>query len=575
LVATDQIRQRSQVRNLRYLQAVGAIKENVALSHLWIEEYVTGDIVDINDIYHPLGQSRSLIRTLCGDQDASPPPSPLSPLPTGDLLREALILSSHLEEFRRISEERQTGFEQGLDMSIGSKMDVRYDAVFAGLLSSATRLEEALEEYMTEDRRRALWVLLGILLTWTAIVIGSAIALKSLERRRGLAEAALRQSQTQLMQSQKMEAVGRLAGGLAHDINNYLAALRGHCELVRMKHPEKEWIVGKMGSAIRIAEKASSLLERLQTFRKKQPLRLEVLSLNPVVQGVLKVLAPALRDDVQKRLVLAPDLWNVEIDATHLEQLLVNLILNAQEAMERDGTLTLTTRNRPGQSQSQDRVEVSVEDTGAGITTEIRDRLFEPFFTTKQDDRRHGLGLAIVYTIVEQSGGTIQVDSEVGKGTTFRVLFPRSTQPATVTELMDEIPEKALQGHEHVLLIDDNDDFRQTTEELLNAYGFQVSSCASGEEALNRFPRIDDSLDVVVSDVVMPGLSGPATVERLRQQRSDQRPLKALFVSAYAEGVTTRHGVHEGEDRFLRKTAPGRQLVAAVRALLDDSPTED
>lgn len=567
LLGTDQIRQRAIVEDLELLKAVGEIELGAATSHLWLEEYVTGDEVDVLDIYENLDRSQGLVRAMLGER-SSAGGVPVAPLLEEPYFATARSLAADIEEFRELSIVRQTGFEAGQLVGIGSAIDVQYDAVFRDLLTHAQSLATTLEQRMVRSRERSRLVFQGILLAWCGIVGFATFGLWTRERRRLQAESALRDSQAQLIQSQKMDAVGRLAGGLAHDINNYLAAVRGHCELVSMRRGDDPWISRKMDAAIRVVEKSSGLIDRLQTFSRQENLQLEVININRIIEGLEKVMGPSVGEEIRIETQLAEDLWNIKIDPSQIEQVLVNFLLNAQEAMPDGGSLTLATSNISHADSAAEEVLIRVSDTGGGIPSELRDKIFEPFVTTKADDGRRGLGLAIVYSIVKQHAGRIKVESSVGKGTTFEVYFPRVLEPETLAEAVGMESEEELRGTECLLLVDDNEEFRRSTRNLLAALGYEVLSAGDGAEALEIFEQRQEEIQLVLTDVVMPGLSGPEVVERMRRQR----PVKALFMSAHTDKITLRHGIAEGQVHFVKKLFSAKELARLVRELLDSTP---
>lgn len=564
LLLMDQLRQRSTVRDLELLKAVGEIQEDAAISHLWLEEYVSGDEVDVLDIYDRLDRAERRILDMTGREGpygARRTPALTDP----SMLRTAASLAANIDEFRNLSFERQGGFDEGEDVGIGSNMDIRYDAVFGLLIHDAETLEAALDAHMLSSRALSRAMFRGILVAWCALIGVATFGLMTRERRRRQAEAALRESQYQLVQSQKLDAVGRLAGGLAHDLNNYLAAVSGQCELVHMRHGSDTWVGAKMDAAIRVVNKASVLIERLQTFSRKQPLQLEVLNLNQVLAGLEKVMTPSIGVDTRLESDLAEDLWNIRIDPSQIEQIVINFVLNAQEAMPSGGGIRIRTANTESDHLPHQEVMLEVSDTGTGIPAALQDRIFEPFLSTKSQDGRRGLGLAIVYSIVEQHSGRLEVESEEGVGTTFRVFFPRSLEPLTLLEPPQELRVEDLRGDECILLVDDNDEFRVSTRSFLRALGYRVLSASNGQEALAIFERFSDQIDLVLTDVVMPGMNGPQLLSRIRERRE----VKALLMSGHTDNITVRAGVVEGEVHFFKKLHTGRGLARAVRELLD------
>jgi len=453
LLVADRIGQRSAVVDLELLQAVSEIRLDTATSHLWLEEYVSGDIVDVLDVYESLDRARMRVRGLLGEGSGlvgagfSTDGLSKDGRSTGDLSTDGALesraksLAENIEEFRRISFERQQGYEEGLEVGIGSALDQRYDEVFQQAQGDAATLQAALESRMALRRRRGDLVLTWILLGWALLVAAATLGLWNHERRRRLAEQALRTSQEQLLQSQKLDASGRLASGLAHDLNNYLAAVRGHCELVELRRSDDAWVVEKMTAAMRGVERSSSLIDQLMTFGRFRPEQTASVDLNEIVRGLESVVAPSLGERASLQLSLAEDLGAVWVDAGQIEQVLVNLVLNAQDAIEGEGVVRVSTENRSTGGGEVKEVVLEVADNGIGVAEEIQDRLFEPFVSTRAGDGRRGLGLAMVHRIVGEAGGHVDFESRPGEGTTFRGVLPRH-----VVQTSGEVPEAVISG---------------------------------------------------------------------------------------------------------------------------------
>ncbi len=576
LVGTDGLRQRSIVRDNAYVKATGEIQRDVAISHLWLEEHVSGDDVDVGEITARLERSQALAGVMLGKRPPGPEEPNLKALEDDGLRTQAVDLEHQIEDFRRLSDLRRRGFENALVVGIGSPLDVEYDAVFGKVLARARAFEAVLEDRRARNSNRSRLLFMSILMAWGALIAVAALGLWNRELYRRRAEEALEESEAQLLQAQKLEAVGRIAGGLAHDINNYLAAIRGHSELVRRKRPEGDRIANKMDAVIRTVVKASSLIDRLLAFSQKQPIQPEVVDLNRVLDGLEKMLRPSLGENVRIEKRLAEDLWNVRVDLSQIEQVVVNLLINASDAMPDGGVITLETANfrlpvssgrLPSETAARvgsEQVMLAVSDTGCGIPESALDNIFDPFWTTKDKSAHSGMGLATVYGIVQQSGGRILVTSRVGAGAAFRIYLPRSTEPVAAKEAESPAEEVEIEGTEKILLVDDNEEFRDATRALLEGLGYRVAVAAGGEEALEIFAR-DPDLDLVLTDAVLPGTSGIELAHRLRRQRD----VKASFMPGYAENVTSRHGLGEGDAHFIKKQFSSTSLARTIREVLD------
>ncbi len=575
LIGTDSLRQRTMLDDAERLQAAGEIEAAVAISHLWLEEYVSGDRVDPREISAGLERALDLTAAMLGERVDRRLEIPAG---EGALRRRAAELQASLEEFRALAAERQVGYDLGLEVGIGSDLDVEYDGIFVELLADIRTLEAALEDRLMRGQRGSRRIFLAIVAGWSLIVVFAAAGLWSRERHRRRAEEALSESREGLQESHRLEAMGRLAGGLAHDINNYLAAIRAQCEIVRMKRPAGDPIGRKMDSAIRTVHKASSLLDRLLAFSRQQPVELEVIDLNRVVEGLKTMVRPSLGENIRLSSRLAGDLWNVEVDLAQIEQVLVNLLVNARDAMPDGGEIVIETANRRRPASAGSRsgplsgspasgaselVRLAVTDTGRGIPTEVRDKIFEPFWTTKERGAGGGLGLATVYGIVRQSGGTIEVESAVGRGTTFEILLPRCRKAvsATAKPLSSVV---TLGGSERILLADDNRDYRQSTGELLEALGYRVTAVADGEEALATFSAAPGDFELVLSDVAMPRMGGLELAARLADSG-----VPVILMSGHSDEAMDRLGIGPDEVHFSKKHFSATGLARQIREALD------
>jgi PAS domain S-box-containing protein len=376
----------------------------------------------------------------------------------------------------------------------------------------------------------------------------------------------------QLRQSQKIEAVGRLAGGIAHDFNNLLMLIKGYCELL-LDHIGRDPNLRRYGEEIqRAADRATSLTQQLLAFSRKQVLEPKVLDLNHVVADMEKMLQRLLGEDVELAIHLAQELGHTKADPNQLEQVIMNLAVNARDAMPRGGKLSLETDNveldaiyarahagaRPGSY-----VMLAVSDTGEGMTPEVKARIFEPFFTTKEKGKGTGLGLSTVYGIVKQSEGYIWVYSEPARGTTFKVYLPRVDAPA---ELPERSRERArLRGTETVLLVEDEEGVRKVAREFLEEAGYTVLEARNGDDALQIAAMHTGPLHLLVTDVVMPRMSGRELAERLTKMKPD---LRVLYISGYTDDAIVHHGVLEAGVAFLQKPFNRDALFRKVRDVL-------
>ena len=381
-----------------------------------------------------------------------------------------------------------------------------------------------------------------------------------------------KQLEEQVRQSQKMEAIGQLAAGVAHDFNNLLCVISGYTELCQMRltpHTPEWTMLGEIRTA---GDRATALTRQLLAFSRQQVLAPKVLGLNGVVTDVRNMLQRLIGEDILLSTILTPDLHPVKVDPGQIGQVLMNMVVNARDAMPQGGRLTIETRNveRNGSASEvagQPAVLLSVSDTGGGMSPEVRQRIFEPFFTTKGVGSGTGLGLAVVHGIVEQSGGEIEVETEAGKGTTFRIVLP-----AAVEHGPDAVRSPAIApggGTETVLLVEDDDLVRQFTADALRPFGYQLLKASSGDEALRVAADHTGPIHLLLTDVVMPRMNGRQLAETLQSLYPE---LKVLFVSGYTDDAVVRRGVHQSEVAFLQKPVSPSLLAARVRELLDRSP---
>ncbi len=382
--------------------------------------------------------------------------------------------------------------------------------------------------------------------------------------------------EAQYAQSQRLQAVGHLAGGVAHDFNNVLTAIIGYCDLLLARHRPSDPSFPDIMQIKQNANRAAALVRQLLAFSRRQTLRPQVIELTDVISDVSELLRRLIGERITLEVQHARELWPVKVDVNQFEQVIVNLVVNARDAMPNGGTLTLRTANVPatacagyGQGLAEgDYVLVEVEDTGTGIPADIIDKIFEPFFSTKEVGKGTGLGLSTVYGIVEQTGGTILAANVEGRGAAFRVFLPRH-----VPGVEDEAP-KVLEpevkvgdstGHGCVLLVEDEDAVRAFASRALAGRGYEVLTAASGVEAMEVMARFGKKVDLVISDVVMPEMDGPSL---LRELRARDPALKVIFISGYAEEAFAKNLPPDEHFSFLPKPFSLKQLVGAVNTAL-------
>jgi signal transduction histidine kinase/ligand-binding sensor domain-containing protein/CheY-like chemotaxis protein len=380
-----------------------------------------------------------------------------------------------------------------------------------------------------------------------------------------------KRAEEELRQSQKMEAVGRLAGGVAHDFNNLLTVIKGNAELGLQDAHDEVIVRGELEEIERAAERASSLTRQLLAFSRKQILKPQTLALNEMVTDISRMLRRTVGEDIELTLVLDPSLGTVQADPGQIEQVLLNLVVNARDAMPRGGELRIETRNVAAttvadfaDAEAIPYVGIFVADTGTGMAPSVRDRVFEPFFTTKEQGKGTGLGLSTVYGSVKQSGGFVRVESEPERGSTFSVYLPRvqEADELRVTAEFEALPRASAT----VLLVEDEDAVRRLGARVLTRAGYHVLTAASGEAAMQIAADFDGRIDLLMTDVVMPGMSGRELAEQLVPRHPG---MQLLYASGYTEDAIVRHGVSSLETAFLEKPFTPNGLLRKVREVLD------
>jgi signal transduction histidine kinase len=387
---------------------------------------------------------------------------------------------------------------------------------------------------------------------------------------------AKRSLEEQLRQSQKMEAVGRLAGGVAHDFNNLLTVINGYSELLLSKLPSEDAMRADLEEIHEAGRRGASLTRQLLTFSRRQVTQPASLDLGERVRGLEKMLARLVGQDVRISITLAPDLWKVTADPGQIEQVIVNLVVNARDAMPKGGKISIEAANlllgpdfvhthpdaRPGPH-----VMLSVSDGGVGISPEVMEHLFEPFFTTKGVGSGTGLGLSLVHGIVRQAGGTVQVSSEVGRGTTFKVILPRGKEEAP-TPMRPPGSKPSVRGQETILLAEDQESVRRLAAVILESGGYKVLQASDGAEALNWCEEYDSPIHLLVTDLVMRTMTGVELAGLARRLHPES---KLLLMSGYAYRSTELHDLIKAGLPFLEKPFTAEDLKRKVREVLGQS----
>ncbi len=385
--------------------------------------------------------------------------------------------------------------------------------------------------------------------------------------------AELARSEEQLRHAQKMEAVGRLAGGVAHDFNNLLSVVLSYSSLLIGDLPAGDPMRADLEEIQKAGERAADLTRQLLAFSRKQDSELRIVDVNQVVTYTDKMIRRLVGEDVDVHTSLAEDLGKIKVDPGHLEQVLMNLVVNARDAMPQGGKLTIETRNvelDAGYAQEHlgvtpgPHVMLAVSDSGHGMDAATKERIFEPFFTTKEQGKGTGLGLSTVFGIVKQIGGSVWVYSEPGGGATFKVYFRRTDEHEPAEPARAQVV--TLRGSETVLLVEDEEQLRVVTRGILRRYGYQVLDACSGGEAVRLCERHAGPLQLLLTDVVMPEMSGPELVQRLSPLRPDMR---VLYMSGYTEQAVVHRGMLSSGTALLQKPITPELLLRRLREVLE------
>lgn len=377
----------------------------------------------------------------------------------------------------------------------------------------------------------------------------------------------------QLQQAQKMESIGRLAGGVAHDFNNVLSVIIGYSELLLNQIPPDDPVYGKIKAIYDAGSKASALTRQLLAFSRKQLLERKVISLNTIIKDFLKIFAKIVGEDIVFTTYLSPESCTVEADPGQIEQILMNLIVNAKDAMPNGGEIIIETavvqldesyiekhmEVKPGQY-----VLLSISDTGEGMDEDVKSKIFDPFFTTKEQGKGTGLGLATVYGIVKQHGGYIYVYSEKNKGTTFKIYLPACHKSAEEAK-RKHFTEALSQGNHTILIVDDNPSIRELIVETLKPLGYHCLQAASGKEAIEIFHKYKGEVHLLLTDVVMPYMNGRELAETIKKEKPD---IKVIFMSGYTENIIAHHGMLEPGINYISKPITPAALSQKIRSVL-------
>lgn len=562
------------------LDALVEIQLAVTTVHLWLEEYVTGDEVELDIITEGLQRAAALYQSMIDGGMVGDIEVRIPPLPAGPVRDSAMAARPHLQAFSEITARRQRGLAQGDEVGIGSEIDARYDQHYHLFINGLRVVEAATRKQLAERVTLARRLAQALLATWLLLIVFSVSGLWTREKKRRQAEEALRVKEHQLMRAQKMDAVGRLAGGITHDINNYVAAITTNCELAQLQLDAGSPIAKKMDAVLRVCGKISDLIEQLLAFSRQQPARRETVNLNDLIGDLDGMLRRMSGEDIHFTTRLEPSLWSTLIDPSQAEQILVNLVVNARQAMPAGGSISIETENIEIGSLSEvahagikpgHYVLLSVRDTGHGIDEQIQDRVFEPFFTTKGEANNSGLGLSTIYGIVVQNKGHVELDSKPGVGTRFRIYLPGDM---TLTDRAspgdhERQPGSALQrGAGCVLLVEDNDEFRRSAHGLLEELGYRVLVAIDGRDALQVYARHSNEIDLVLTDMVMPGMSGGELAAAISES-GGQVPV--LFMSAYTADVLSESRLGGGDMTILQKPFTAAALSSQLREMLDGS----
>jgi len=402
--------------------------------------------------------------------------------------------------------------------------------------------------------------------------LGFLVIIRDITKRKA-AEIQQQNLQTQLIQAQKMESVGRLAGGIAHDFNNILTVIQSYCSLALEELPDGSTVKADLNIVRDSAKKASILTRQLLAFSRKQLLEIKVTNLSELVTNMAKMLTRMLGEDIKLKLETSKSLKNVFADPGQIEQVLMNLAVNARDAMFDGGSLTIETSNiqiDPDAAHNYfglvpgSYVMLSVSDSGEGMPLDVQKKIFEPFFTTKQLGKGTGLGLSTVYGIIKQHGGYIYVFSELGQGTTFKIFLP--VAEGKPEKIEQQVSQDKPKGSETLLVVEDDKSIRLLISKMLEQLGYKLLVASSGEEALDISASYEGDIDLLLTDVIMPGMNGRVMADRLQALRP---AIKVIYMSGYTDDAIAHHGVRDPSVIFIQKPLTPHKLSNKIRVVLD------
>ena len=498
--------------------------------------------------------------------------------PTGEILYANLAAAQSLSMPTEEIEKRQaTENTWGVAWEDGSADDIT-PAWILETLQSGVPVRNAVHSIFTDDPEKTRWVLVNMepMVDADGVVAEVVLTFQDITERK---REAIRteQLQEQLLQSQKIEAVGRLAGGVAHDFNNLLTCITGNISLLQNGDSEPTKAGESLAEAADAARRAADLTRQLLAFSRKQHIEPRRLDLAELVEGLGRMLQRLIGEHIVLEIEKQGGSCCVMADPGQLEQVIVNLVVNARDAMPSGGRLSIHVGAEEAIEDPEETGEfldpdeylvLTIQDTGVGIPRENLDRLFEPFYTTKPQGEGTGLGLSTAYGIIKQHGGKITVASEPGAGTSFTILLPRTTEDDT-EELRTVKPDALPGGGETILVVEDEELVRRIIERILGRLGYRLLLASQGSQALELSRNHTEPIDLLLTDVVMPGMSGYELAEAIRKERQD---IAVLFSSGYSEEDIFRYtSLEEREVHFLSKPYSPKDLAGAVRKALDDS----